>query len=79
MRYSDGREVRPGDRVLWGGREGKVVLSVETGEAVEGFSLQDWAGLIEEGVLISISGLGLVHCFGQDDDLVLLHAGEPEV
>ena len=75
MFYCDGIQVRRGDRVSLGGKDGMVVLSVDTDEYSEGFPKAQWAGVLAEGVLIECPGLGLVHCYGRDEDLSLLARG----
>ncbi|MEZ5724902.1 MAG: hypothetical protein R3E47_07395 [Paracoccaceae bacterium] len=60
MRYPDGTEIRPGDRLLWAGRRGIVVLCLDDGSFSREFSRDDW-GHLEAGVLIDVEGVGLVH------------------
>lgn len=61
MNYSDGSEVRLGDRVRLGnGDTGVVVASPESGEFGEGYSKEAWSSL-ETGALIRTDRGALVH------------------
>lgn len=60
MRYPDDTEIRTGDRLLWAGRRGIVVLCLDAGAFSKKYSRDDW-GHLETGVLIDVEGVGLVH------------------
>jgi hypothetical protein len=78
MRYSDGQEVRLGDKVkLDSDAEGRVVCSIDTGEYIDGHPEAEW-GYLGVGVMIDFPGTyGLIHFTEPDEDLVLI-ARRPE-
>lgn len=59
MRYRCGAEARIGDRVIWCGRPGVVVFSIDSDEYSEAFPKSNWAYL-GSGVMIDVEGVGLV-------------------
>lgn len=72
MKYSDGREVKVGDRVeLWSGCFGIVVCSFDDNVYTTDFSEQDW-GYLRTGVLIKTGKAGLIHYIESDEDILLL-------
>jgi hypothetical protein len=61
MHYSNGVEVRLGDRIrLFGGDIGLVVFSIDTDEYSAEFPREDWAYL-QQGVMVRTDAGALVH------------------
>jgi hypothetical protein len=76
MRYSDGREVRAGDRVrLWGDCYGVVVFSVDGDEYTPEYPREQWSYL-GNGVMIDSDKAGLIHYTEPDEDLVLMERSD---
>ena len=72
MKYSDGQEVRVGDRVgLGGGLFGRVVAVMDTGEYSEHYSAEEWSYL-GTGALVLSKDAGLIHCPSAEGDLCLI-------
>jgi len=72
MNYSDGQEVRVGDRVrLDDDTGGVVVFSIDRDEYAADYPKAEWAYL-EAGVMIHFPKYGLIHFVEDDDDLELL-------
>lgn len=77
MKYSNGTDVRVGDRVqLWEGCQGAVVCAMDTDEYSPDFPKKDWSYL-KSGVMIKTDKAGLIHYVEADEDLRLIkRAGE---
>jgi hypothetical protein len=61
MKYSDGQEVRLGDRVKLEQDDGGVVVcSIDTGEYSDDHPEAQW-GYLGKGVMISFPRYGLIH------------------
>lgn len=71
MTYADGQQVRLGDRVGLGGREGEVVAIIGEGVFADGLSQAEWAYL-ESGMLVRFKAFGLIHYRDAEADLVLV-------
>ena len=71
MNYSDGQEMRLGDRVEDNGQAGVIVCCVDTDEYSGEFPRTTW-DFLEGGVLIQFEGRGLVHYLQPDEDLRLV-------
>lgn len=72
MRYSDGQEVRLGDRVtLWKECYGTVVCSIDTCEYTSDFPREQWEYL-RRGVIIKAEKAGLIHYLEPDEDFELI-------
>ena len=77
MKYSDGQEVRLGDKVqLWNGCYGFVVCSIDTDEYTSTFPKKDWVYL-KSGVMIRTDNAGLIHYIEADEDLQLIQRVAP--
>lgn len=72
MRYRGGAQAHIGDKVLWCGRPGVVVFSIDNDQFSAAFPKSDWAYL-GTGIMIDVEGVGLVHERGNDEpDLKLV-------
>ena len=72
IRYSDGQEVRLGDRIKLGEDEGGIVVcSIDTGEYTDEHSEAQW-GYLKKGVMINFPKYGLIHFVEPDEDLQLI-------
>jgi hypothetical protein len=72
MLYSDGREVKLGDRVeLGGGMTGVIVCCFDEGIFAPDFPKEEWAGPTK-GVMVKSEQAGLIHYPEPDVDLVLM-------
>lgn len=72
MKYSNGTEVRIGDKVqLWEGCHGVVVCSMDTDQYSPEFSKKDWSYL-RTGVMVKTDKAGLIHYVEADEDLQLI-------
>ncbi|HEY1151582.1 MAG TPA: hypothetical protein VGF27_23605 [Pseudoduganella sp.] len=72
MNYSDGQEVRVGDRVRMGDdSDGVVVFSIDRDEYAADYPKAEWAYL-EAGVMIHFRKYGLIHFVEHDEYLKLL-------
>ena len=72
MKYSDGQDVRLGDRVKLGDDEGGVVVcSIDTGDYTEECPEAQWAYL-KKGVMIKFPRYGLLHYEEAEPDLSLV-------
>ncbi|MES2538888.1 MAG: hypothetical protein V4632_23765 [Pseudomonadota bacterium] len=72
MKYSDGREVKLGDKVKLGEDSGGVVVcSIDTGEYSDDHPESAW-GYLKKGVMISFPKYGLIHYEKPEDDLELI-------
>jgi len=72
MKYTDGQEVRLGDRVaLWGDCHGTVVCSIDTDEYTSDFPRSQWEYL-RHGVIVRSEKMGLIHYLEPDEDFELI-------
>ena len=72
MKYSDGQDVRLGDRVSLGqDSEGVVVCSIDTGEYSGAYPETQWSYL-KTGVMINFPSYGLIHYTEPELDLRLI-------
>jgi hypothetical protein len=71
MKYSDGNEVRLGDRVRLGGDSGIVVASIDTREYSAECTEAAWSYL-KRGVVIKFPSYGLIHYAEPEPDLELI-------
>lgn len=72
MKYSDGQEVRLGDKVRLGQDEGGVVVcSIDTGEFSDDYPMSQW-GYLKKGVMINFPLYGLIHYEEPEPDLQLI-------
>jgi hypothetical protein len=72
MKYSDGQQVKLGDKVqLWSGCHGVVVCSMDTDEYTAAFPKAEWSYL-KSGVMIKTDKAGLIHYIEADEDMQLL-------
>jgi len=74
MKYSDGRDVKVGDKVkldYYDDSTGIVVCSMDTGEYTEEYPESAWSYL-GKGVMIEAPKYGLVHYKEPDEDLQLI-------
>jgi len=72
MKYSDGREVRLGDRVRLGGDSGGIVVaSIDTMEYSAECTEAAWSYL-KRGVVIKFPSYGLIHYAEPEPDLELI-------
>ena len=80
--YISGGEVRLNDVVDLGGGNGpngRVVVIIPTGEAVDGFDASDWAYL-KAGVMFEEKTMfGLLHVENLDEDFVLVGRAQQAV
>ena len=75
MKYSDGQEVRLGDRVKLGEDDGGVVVaSIDRGEYSETHPAAQWAYL-KRGVIVEFPTYGLIHYEEPEPDLQLIERG----
>lgn len=79
MKYSDGQEVRLGDRVKLGADDGGIVVaSIDSGEYSQEHPAEQWAYL-KRGVLIEFPTYGLIHYEEPEPDLQLIErANKPQ-
>lgn len=72
MRYTDGQEVRLGDKVrLWEGCTGVVVFSIDSDQYSANYPKESWSYL-SAGVMFETGDQGLIHCTEADEDMVLI-------
>ena len=72
MKYSDGQEIRLGDKVRLGQDEGGVVVcSIDTGEFSDDYPMSQW-GYLKKGVMINFPLYGLIHYEEPEPDLQLI-------
>jgi len=72
VKYSDGQEIKVGDRVKLGQDTGGVVMcSIDAGEYCEAYPQAEWAHL-KRGVLINFPTFGLIHYEEPEPDLELI-------
>ncbi len=72
MKYSDGQDVKIGDKVKLGDDTGGVVVcSIDTGDYSEEHPESAWAYL-KKGVMISFPKFGLIHYEEPEEDLQLI-------
>lgn len=72
MKYSDGQEVKLGDKVKLGPDEGGVVVcSIDTREYTDDYPESEW-GYLKKGVLINFPLYGLIHYEEQEPDIHLI-------
>ena len=72
MKYSDGQEIRLGDKVRLGQDEGGVVVcSIDTGEFSDDYPMSQWSYL-KKGVMINFPLYGLIHYEEPEPDLQLI-------
>ena len=72
MNYSDGQEVRLGDRVKLGENDGGIVVcSIDTGDYSDDYPEAQWSYL-KKGVMIKFPTYGLIHYPDPDPDLQLI-------
>jgi hypothetical protein len=59
--YSTGEPIRLGDTMTWGSEAtGLVVVMIENGTAMPGYTAADWSYL-EHGFMLFVEGAGLIH------------------
>ena len=72
MKYSDGQDVKVGDRVNLGDdTNGVVVCSMDTGEYTEEYPEEQW-GYLGKGVMIEFPKYGLIYYKEAEEDLQLI-------
>lgn len=72
MKYSDGQDVKLGDRVKLGDDDGGVVVaSIDTGEYSTEHPEAQW-GYLKQGVMIDFPKHGLIHYEEPEQDLLLI-------
>ena len=72
MKYTDGQEVRLGDRVKLGQDDGGVVVaSIDMGEYSAEHTEAQW-GYLKKGVMIEFPTYGLIHYEKPEPDLQLV-------
>lgn len=76
MKYSDGRDIEPGDIVrIDGAHRGTVVASMDTGRYLPG---HEHFSTLKEGIMVDTSFGGLVHYTSDaTDELVLVARPSP--
>ena len=75
MQYTDGQDVRLGDRVKLGNDNGGVVVaSIDTGEYAPDHPEAQW-GYLKRGVIINFPLYGLIHYENPEPDLELISRG----
>jgi hypothetical protein len=78
MKYTDGQEVRLGDRVKLGQDDGGVVVaSIDTGEYSAEHPEAQW-GYLKKGVMIEFPTYGLIHYEKPEPDLQLIARAMPK-
>ncbi|MDH5648551.1 MAG: hypothetical protein OEY67_02745 [Gammaproteobacteria bacterium] len=76
MKYSDGKEVKKGDRVQLGNDKGGIVVcSIDGGEYSQNHPKEKWSYL-GKGVVIEFPSYGLIHYEEPEIDLKLISRGE---
>ena len=76
MKYSDGNEIKVGDKVkVWEGCFGMVVCSMDTEEYTPSYSKEEW-GYLNVGILIDSDEAGLIHYTESEEELELIQRGE---
>ena len=74
MNYSNGQEVRIGDRVkLWDNQRGTVVYSIETGEFSKDYPKTEW-GYLKSGILVKTDTGEIFHYTKLDEDFDLIQS-----
>lgn len=72
MKYSDGQEVKLGDKVKLGQDEdGLVVCSIDDAEYSDDYGKAQW-GYLKKGVMINFPSYGLIHYEEPEPDLQLM-------
>jgi hypothetical protein len=72
MKYSDGKDVKIGDKVrLWSGCHGVVVCSIDADEYTADYPKKEW-GYLKSGIVIKTDKSGLIHYIEADEDLQLI-------
>ena len=72
MKYTDGIEIKKGDRVRFSNGEiGLVVFSIDNDEYTEKFPKDEWCYL-EKGIMTESKSMGLVHYKESPVDLELV-------
>ena len=72
MKYTDGQEVKLGDKVKLGkDANGVVVCSIDTDEYSGEHSKAQW-GYLKKGVMIEFDQYGLIHYEDPEPDLMLV-------
>lgn len=72
MQYTDGQQVKIGDRVSLGNDSfGVVVCSIDAGEYTETYPEAAWSYL-NKGVLVEFEQYGLIHYESPEPDLKLV-------
>lgn len=72
MRYTDGTDIRVGDKVKIADDDfGVVVFSIDTNEYSIGFPAHEWSYL-KKGIMIKSDKMGLVHYEQYSDDIQLI-------
>ena len=69
-RYYDGNDVRIGDQILYAGQLGTIVCVIDTGSYSSAYP-ESWSYL-QEGFMMDVAGMGLVHMNEADEDLELV-------
>jgi len=78
LKYSDGQEVRLGDRVKLGQDDrGVVVCSIDAGEYSDEHPEAQW-GYLKKGVMIKFPTYGLIHYEEPEPDLQLIARGSKQ-
>jgi hypothetical protein len=74
MKFSDGRDIEPGDLIQIGEKyRGRVIASMDTSKYLTGE--EGWSYLAE-GIMVDTDFAGLVHYTSENaDDFVLIHRG----
>lgn len=73
MRYPNGEEVRPGDKIRIGVKDtGWVVAVPEKHLFSERFPKEDW-GYLTKGLLVLSENAGVVHYEEMDSEMTLFH------
>ncbi len=76
MKYSDGQDVRLGDRVKLGQDDGGIVMaSIDTNEYTSEHSEAQWSYL-KKGVMLKFPKYGLIHYEEPEPDLQLIERAQ---
>ncbi len=72
--YQSGEKIRPGDRITWAGRPGRVIFVLGSPDNLhEEISNHDWLAETENGgFMLEVEGVGLVFESDADEDLQLI-------
>ena len=72
MKYTDGLEIRIGDKVRLGQDEGTVVCSIDAKEFSIEHPEEQW-GYLKKGIMVDFPKIGLVHFPEHDPNLELMY------